>query len=276
MITRLLLAGFLAAAGIGAAAQTAPAADPPVSAAPAPYTGPVVYAASIKSTYPHDPEAFTQGLLWHDGALYESTGREGHSRVRKVELATGKVLLDSPIPPEQFGEGLALWGDSLISLTWRNGVVHRWNLSDLSPTGSVETFPFEGWGLATSEEGLIHSDGSATLRVLDPETYAVRRTIDVTLNGRPLSQLNELEFIGGKVFANIWQTPYIAIIDPATGAVRGLVDCRELVETVGTRDFSAVLNGIAWDDEGKRLFVTGKLWPSLYEIELVETDAQVR
>ena len=239
------------------------------------YTGPVVYRAEVVARYPHDTRAFTQGLLWHDGALFESTGREGQSVVREVELETGETVRQSAIPADQFGEGLALWGDELVSLTWRDGVIHRWNADTLEPIASREDYPLVGWGLTTSAEGLIHSDGSSVLRVLDPETYEVRRSIEVTLNGRPLRRLNELEMIDGLVFANIWESPFIVAIDPADGKVRKLIDLRDLVGTMQTLDPDAVLNGIAWDAENRRLFVTGKLWPELFEIRLVETEGRV-
>ena len=159
--------------------------------APAPgedRSGPTIYETHVVARYPHDPTAYTQGLLWHDGAMYESTGRVGRSVIRRVDLETGGVLAQSPIPATHFGEGLAIWNDELISLTWRNGAVHRWSLADLSPVSSQDGFAFEGWGLTTSAEGLIFSDGTATLRVIDPVTYDVRRAIDVTLLGVPSSR----------------------------------------------------------------------------------------
>ena len=233
-----------------------------------PGVAPVVYDVRVIAEYPHDSAAFTQGLLWHDGTLYESTGRIGTSEIRKVDLETGEVLARRPIPDGQFGEGMALWNDELVSLTWRSGVVHRWRLADLAPVRSDAGYPYEGWGITPFGDGLIASDGSATLRVLDPETYAVRREIDVTLDGRPLAMLNELEMIDGLVFANVWMTAFIVAIDPADGTVRRIIDLRALPETAGAEQ-DAVLNGIAWDPARRRLFVTGKLWPSLYEVELV-------
>jgi glutaminyl-peptide cyclotransferase len=240
------------------------------------YSGPVVYRAEVVAEYPHDAAAFTQGLLWHEGALFESTGRVGQSVIRKVDLETGEVLRETALPPSQFGEGLAHWDGALISLTWRDGAIHRWDAETLEPLATREGYPLDGWGLTISEEGLIHSDGSATLRVLDPESYDVVRTIDVTMNGRQLRRLNELEMIDGLVYANIWETPYIVAIDPADGVVKRLIDLTDLVASVPVDGRDAVLNGIAWDAEKRRLFVTGKLWPKLYEIALVETDAQVR
>ena len=240
------------------------------------YTGPTVYRAEVIAQYPHDATAFTQGLLWHDGKLFESTGRVGQSVVRQVDLNTGEVLQERAIPAGQFGEGLAYWDGALVSLTWQDGAIHRWNAETLEPMKMREGYPLEGWGLTASPEGLIHSDGSATLRVLDPASYDILRTIDVTMNGRPLRRLNELEMIDGLVFANIWETPYIVAIDPADGVVRRLIDLTDLVASVPASERDAVLNGIAWDPDRRRLFVTGKLWPKLFEIALVATDAQVR
>ena len=253
-------------------AQQAPA---PVAVEEA-YTGPTVYAAEVVTAYPHDDSAFTQGLLWHDGALYESTGREGQSVVRKVDLATGEALEESAIPSEQFGEGMAFVDGDFVSLTWRDGVIHRWDAGTLEHKSSRGDYPLEGWGLTTSDEGLIHSDGSATLRILDPETYEIRRSVDVTMKGRPLRRLNELEMIDGLVYANIWGAPFVVAIDPADGVVKRLIDLRNIVANVPVSGSDAVLNGIAWDAENRRMFVTGKLWPALYEIRLVETDAEVR
>ena len=240
------------------------------------YSGPKVYVAEVVAAYPHDDSAFTQGLLWHEGALYESTGREGRSVVRKVDLGTGEALKETALPSAQFGEGMAVAGDDFVSLTWRDGVIHRWDAETLEHKSSRDAYPLEGWGLTTSSEGLVHSDGSATLRILDPDTYEVRRSIDVTLNGRPLRRLNELEMIDGLVYANIWGAPFIAAIDTADGKVKKLIDLREITLSVPVSGTDAVLNGIAWDAENRRMFVTGKLWPSLFEIRLVETDAEVR
>ncbi len=238
-------------------------------AAPAQQVAPAIYAAEVVARHPHDPAAYTQGLLWRDGALYESTGQEGQSQVRRVDPATGKVLASQPIPPAQFGEGLALWQDELISLTWRDGVIHRWKAADLSHVSSVP-YPWEGWGLTSDGASLIASDGTATLRFLDPETYALARDVQVTLNGRPLRQLNELEYIDGLIYANVWMTPYIVAVDPADGTIRRIVDLSTIVAENPSADSNAVLNGIAWDADGQRLFVTGKRWQWLYEIRLVE------
>jgi len=230
-------------------------------------SGVAVFTAEVVASYPHDPKAFTQGLLWHKGWLYESTGRVGTSSVRRVDLTTGKVESLQPIPATQFGEGLALWDDELISLTWRDGAVHRWRLGDLALVSTFPVYPYDGWGLARFGDHLVASDGSDTLRFLDPDDYSVERSVKVTLQGRPLSQLNELEVIDGMIFANVWRTDYIVGIDPDEGIVRTLIDGRTLPRH-SDEDPDAVLNGIAWDAEGERLFVTGKLWPRLYHIEL--------
>ena len=228
------------------------------------------------ATYPHDTGAFTEGLLWHDGALYESTGQRGESNVRKVDLTSGKVLAERRIPASEFGEGLALVGSDLVSLTWKSGVVHRWRLKGLAPIGTFTHYPYDGWGLTTLGANLVASDGTATLHVLDPTSYALKRDIAVTLNGRPLPNLNELELVDGLIFANVWMTPYIVAIDPADGAVRKVIDLRGIVSRMASGDPDAVLNGIAWDAKGKRLFVTGKRWPSLFEIRLVPSEATAR
>ncbi len=231
--------------------------------------GPAVYDAQVIATYPHDANAFTQGLLWHDGALYESTGQEGESEVRRVTLETGEIEQRQPIPVHQFGEGLALWGDELVSLTWMNGEVHRWDVATLEHRGTQD-FPFEGWGLTFDGTSLIASDGSSTLRFLDPATLEVQRELTVTLDGREVRDINELEMIDGMVFANVWFTGFLLGIDPEDGVVRQVVDLRGLVPANRQGRNDAVLNGIAHDPESGRLFVTGKLWPNLYEIRLVE------
>lgn len=263
---RWLAAALLLAIPLAAQAQTSSASEEQEQGQ-APFA---VYDVKIVAQYPHDANAFTQGLLWHDGYLYESTGQEGESQVRQVELETGEVLRASDIPADQFGEGLALVGDELISLTWQHGVIHRWNLESLELIESHDGFPFEGWGLATLGDRLVASDGSEFLRILDPETFAVEREIPVTIDGRPVQNINELEVIDGLVYANVWFNDVIIAIDPESGAVVKVIDLRLLVQRVGLSDSSAVLNGIAWDAENNRLFVTGKLWPSLFELRLVE------
>lgn len=266
----MIFRGFivLAALLLAPLASTDQASQPP-SAVEKPEIAPTIYDVEVISRYPHDISAFTQGLLWHDGALYESTGREGTSSIRKVDLVTGQVTALQKIPADQFGEGLALWHDELISLTWLDGVIHRWSVKDLRRLRTDEGYPHEGWGLTHFEDALVASDGSDKLHFLDPEDYSIKRTVSVTINARPVSQLNELELVDGLIFANIWMSGFIIGIEPRTGIVRTVIDLRQL-EGAGSVDRDAVLNGIAWDAEGRRLFVTGKLWPWLYHIRLVE------
>lgn len=224
----------------------------------------------VVNTYPHDPEAFTQGLLWADGRLYESTGLEGRSSLRRVRLETGEVEQRVDLPRPIFAEGLASIDRRLIQLSWRNQVAFVYGRRDLFQIDKRPLAGYEGWGLTSDGRQLIASDGSATLRFLDPQTLETSRTLQVTTSGRPLPCLNELEYIDGEIWANIWQTRFIARIDPASGAVRGWVDLSELPTGAEPGAQVDVLNGIAWDAEGRRLFVTGKLWPRLYEIRVKE------
>lgn len=264
--TFILPALALLLGGAAPAPAPAPQAVAPVQApAPAPVQ---VFDAEVVATYPHDTGAYTEGLLWHDGALYESTGREGQSQVRKVDLETGKVLQARDIPPSQFGEGLALWKGQFVSLTWKNHVAHRWSLKGLKHL-SNRTYPFEGWGLTSDGTSLIASDGSSTVRFLDPRDFSVRRKITVTLQGRPINRINELELIDGTLYANVWFTNFIVGIDPATGTITRLIDLGPIAKDVPTYERDSVLNGIAWDPVGKRMFVTGKNWPVLFEIRQV-------
>ncbi len=237
------------------------------SAAPStPATVPVC-GYEIMREYPHDSSSFTQGLFYHEGHLYEGTGQYGQSRVARLDLATGKALAQRALPADQFGEGIVRWKDQIISITWQNGIGHRWRLSDLKPLGNFR-YEGEGWGLAADQSHIILSDGSDTLKFFDPATMRVAKTVKVRLQGRPLRQINELEMIDGELWANIWMTDYIVRIDPASGTVRSLVDMRGLSAQAGASGADSVLNGIAWDAKGKRLFVTGKNWPKLYEIRM--------
>lgn len=222
---------------------------------------------TIIKQYPHDPNSFTQGLFFHDGALYESTGQYGRSRIARIDIADGKVLTLAKLPASQFGEGITRWKDQIIGVTWHNGIGHRWRMKDLKPLAGF-SYAGEGWGLATNTDHIILSDGTATLRFLDPETMKVVRTLAVTENGRPINQLNELEYIEGEIWANIWFSDMIARIDPDSGKVTRFVDLSGLSRQAGVLDYDEVLNGIAWDEKEKRLFVTGKNWPKLFEIKI--------
>jgi glutamine cyclotransferase len=228
---------------------------------------------AVLSTYPHDPDAFTQGLFYRDAVLYESTGLNGKSSIRKVDLQTGQVLSRRNLPTEFFGEGIAPAGDRLISLTWTNGVGFVFDLATLKPLGS---FPYqgEGWGLTSDGNNLFMSNGTPTIKVLDPDSLKELRQIQVTANSAPVARLNELEWVDGEIFANVWQTNRIARIDPTTGHVKGWIDLTGLHKLAGLVSTPEnVMNGIAWDSTNRRLFVTGKRWPKLFEIELTNRAA---
>ena len=262
---RIPLSVLLVLAACGRAPSSAPAQQPQPPAAQPQARAPI-QGFRVVNTYPHDPRAFTQGLFWLDGNLYESTGQVGESTIRRVDLESGRVLQTTDIPSGQFGEGIVNWGDQIVSITWQGGIGHRWDRRTLRHL-SEWSYPGEGWGLTQNGRDIIMSDGTAELRFLDPETLQERRRVTVTLNGRPVTQLNELEWVRGEVFANVWMQPAIIRIDPASGNVTGIVDLTSLAQqNGGPRD--DVLNGIAWDPATDRLFVTGKYWSRLYEIEL--------
>ena len=223
----------------------------------------------IVQTYPHDPSSFTQGLFWHDGHLYEGTGQYGRSKVARVDLATGKALAETKLPADQFGEGIVRWRDQIIGVTWQGGVGNRWRLRDLKPVGRFR-YTGEGWGVTLHGDSLVLSDGTPELRYFDPATMTEQKRVTVHFAGRPLAMLNELETIYGEIWANVWMTDFIVRIDPDSGAVRGVVDLSGLRQAAGAVGQDSVLNGIAWDAKKKRLFVTGKYWPNLYEIALAD------
>jgi glutamine cyclotransferase len=217
--------------------------------------------------YRHDPDAFTQGLVWDGGDLIESIGLVGQSRVRRVRLRDGRTLCEAHLPDDLFGEGITLWGDEIVGLTYRDGVGFRRDRETLAETGRF-ALEGEGWGLTQNGDSLILSDGTPALRFLDPATMEVRRRLLVTAAGRPLPWLNELQWRHGEILANVLTLPAIARIDPANGQVKGWIDIAPLVAEAAAGDGEKVANGIAWDEENDRLFVTGKNWPTLYEIAL--------
>jgi len=223
---------------------------------------------AVTKVYPHDPRAFTQGIEFRDGVLYEGTGLNGQSTLRKVELATGKVLQQTAVSPEYFGEGITSWGDTVVQLTWQSqlGFIY-----DRATFKQLRTFRYmgEGWGLTHNATDLIMSDGSASLRFIDPKTMMEKRRLLVTDAGIIIRDLNELEWVNGEIYANIWQTNFIARISPASGKVLGWIDLTGLLSPEDQRGGVDVLNGIAYDGTARRLFVTGKLWPKLFEIRIV-------
>lgn len=221
----------------------------------------------VVHTYPHDRGAFTQGLLYLDGALYESTGLNGRSSLRKVELETGKVLQKVDLPPAYFAEGLAELNGKLYQLTWTNHTAFVYDLK----TFKLETnflYVYEGWGLTTDGRSLILSDGTDQIRFINPADFSVERTIQVRENGLAEFNLNELEYIKGEIFANVWQTDDILRIDPATGSVLGRINFAGLLKPEDRDATTDVLNGIAYDAADDRIFITGKCWPKLFEVRL--------
>jgi glutaminyl-peptide cyclotransferase len=232
-----------------------------------------VYGYRIVHSYPHDTHAFTEGLFYLNGDLYESTGLNGQSRVRRERLATGEVLQQIDLPARYFGEGIVNWGQRLVQLTWRSQTGFVYDLASLREQRQF-SYLGEGWGLTQNGRWIIMSDGTPELRFLDPQSLAEAGRLEVTYEGQPLRNLNELEWVRDQIYANIWQTDWIARIDPDSGAVVGLIDLRGLLpvaeRVAGQTD---VLNGIAYDPRGDRLFVTGKNWPTLFQIRLYRKAA---
>lgn len=254
----ILAASVMAAAvaAVGSAMQRRAGATAPVSG------------YKVVRVYPHDRQAFTQGLAYRDGFLYEGTGLHGQSTIRKVRLENGEVLQVKKNEPQHFGEGIAIIGDSLVQLTWQSEVGFVYDRETFART---KTFRYkgEGWGLASDGKRLVMSDGSPTLRFLDPATFEETGRIVVKDGGVPVEDLNELEFVKGELFANVWEVERIARIAPATGKVTGWIDMRGLLDPGDAASGVDVLNGIAYDATQDRLFVTGKLWPKLFEIAIV-------
>ena len=270
----LALAGLVVAACGGSAPASAPSAISPVPTVVSPMPTaaqplvPPIYGYRVVTTYPHDPAAFTQGLVFDAGTLYEGTGLNGQSSVRRVDLASGQVLQSQALAPKYFGEGITVWGEQLIQLTWQSRVGFVYDKTTFQLIKQF-TYPTEGWGLTQDGAQLIMSDGTARLYFLDPGTLAETRRITVTDRGAPVVMLNELEYIRGEIFANIWQTDRIARIAPDTGRVAGWIDLTGLLGAADRAQPVDVLNGIAYDAGHDRLVVTGKLWPRLFEITLI-------
>ena len=231
------------------------------------------YGYEVINTYPHDPAAFTQGLLFHQGVLYESTGLETASSLRQVDLTSGQVLKKIAVP-SVFAEGLALFNNRLYQLTWQNQKAFVYDFSTFSSLNTLN-YSGEGWGLTNDGQSLIMSNGSSQIRFLDPETFQTQRTIRVTHDGQEVEHLNELEYIKGAIFANIWLTDRIVRIDPATGRITAWINLAGLLKPEDRTRPVDVLNGIAYDEANDRLFVTGKLWPKLFQIKLVPQRANV-
>jgi glutaminyl-peptide cyclotransferase len=233
-----------------------------------PGIGPVpIYGYEVVHTWPHNPNAYTQGLVFHDGKLLESTGQVGRSSLRRVELETGKVLQKVDVPEPYFAEGITLLKGKIYQLTWQHQLGFIYDASTLEKIGKFN-YQGEGWGLTNDGQSLILSDGSHRLRFLDPDNFQVRKTIAVLDGTRAILELNELEYVQGEIYANIWHADRIARIDPQTGRIVGWIDLTGLLARGEVHDEEAVLNGIAYDETNGRLFVTGKLWPKLFEVRV--------
>jgi glutamine cyclotransferase len=254
------------ARGIGLIALLATLAQ----AGPAP-----VYQPPILAEYPHDATAFTQGLFVHQGRLYESTGLYGQSRLRLLELNSGRILLSRALSPELFAEGADWCGDEIIQLTWTAGRALRYDPQSLQPRGEYH-YAGEGWGLACQDDTWVTSDGSATLTFRNPTDFRPERTLQVTDHQRPIPHLNELEWVDDQLLANVWQSPRIAVIDPQSGRVRLWLDLRAAVRRSGRAGNRFVLNGIAWDAESQQLYITGKGWNRVYRIGWPNAARQAR
>jgi glutamine cyclotransferase len=247
-----------------------PTPTPTPTVTPTAEPTPVSYTYDVINVYPHDPNAFTQGLVIDDGVMYEGTGLTGESSLRRVDIETGDVLQIHELPSEFFGEGITVFGDKIIQLTWQSeiGFVYDKNSFELLQNFS---YPTEGWGITTDGTQLIMSDGTANLYFLDPKTFQTIGQVEVRNGTVPVNRLNELEYINGEVYANVWMTNKIAIINPHTGQVTGWIDLTGIY-TPETSNSNNVLNGIAYDAENSRLYVTGKRWSQLFQINLIETE----
>lgn len=236
---------------------------------PQPPAQPKAYGYLVRATYPHAVTSYTQGLQYADGVLWEGTGEHGQSVLQRVDLATGRTQVVARLPQSEFGEGIAILGDTIYQLTWQSNKAYAYKASTGEKLREFR-YPGEGWGLTTDGQKLYLSDGTATLHTIDPATFRREKRTTVTLRGEPVNYLNELEWIDGRIWANVYTTDQIVIIDPATGIVEGIVDLTGLLPTQELTPTTDVLNGIAYDAVGKRIFVTGKRWSKLFEIEITE------
>ena len=268
---KLWVAIFLSAVLLSSPGAPPPDAFPRLparSGEPGTIEAPVpVWTYEILNAYPHDPSAYTQGLVYWDGALFESTGLYGQSSLRRVDLTTGKILKEAPVSADYFAEGITILKGRIYQLTWveRQGFIYE-------PGGFFVVGKFnyegEGWGLTNDGRSLIMSDGTSQIRFINPDSFMTERTISVSLEGRRVSNVNELEYIKGEIFSNVWQTDTILRINPETGRVTGLIDLTGLLSANRADPGNDVLNGIAYDEKGDRIFVTGKRWPRLFHIRL--------
>lgn len=227
---------------------------------------------NIVQRYPHDTNAFTEGLLIDHGKLYESTGYEGRSYIKRIDLESGKVEQSVQLPAGVFGEGIVVWGNEILNVIWHGGQGQRRTVKDFKLSGKF-SYTGEGWGMTRDAHNIILSDGTPVLRFMDPRTMKVARQLPVTIGGVPLPRINELEYVKGSILANVWLTGAIVRIDPATGRVTQIIDLTPVVQDANARNPEAVPNGIAYDEAHDRLFVTGKYWPHVYEVTLAPAQA---
>jgi glutaminyl-peptide cyclotransferase len=268
-IFKVFLIGLLLLAGAALACSSSGSEHYLLTPSPSPTTAAIsYYGYEVVHVYPHDPGAFTEGLVYQDGVLYEGTGRVGHSSLRKVELETGKVLQKIDLATPYYGEGIAIYGQEIVQLTWQQHVGFVYDEGSFATLREFD-YPTEGWGITYDGKRLIMSDGTSTLHFLDTETFKEIGSVQVFDDGGPVVNLNELEYVNGEIYANVWLTDRIAIIDPQTGRVLGWIDLTGLLSAADLSQPVNVLNGIAYDAEHNRLFVTGKLWPKLFAIKLV-------
>ncbi len=275
---RAFFLSILALVSFGCSAEPTPNKNVNISNSTAkPASSVPTFTYEVVNTYQHDPKAFTQGLIYYGGMLYESTGQYDESTIRKVDLRSGKVVQQVQLGDDFFGEGATVFRDKLYQLTWREGTAFVYTLPDLKPEKEIR-YSGEGWGLANDGTNLIMSDGTHVIRYVDPETFKTVRTVTVNReDGRPLMQINELEYVKGEIWANIWHSEnpqtlgrpnHIARIDPASGKLLGWIDLSGISPEDQRRDSENTLNGIAYDEAGDRIFVTGKNWSKLYEIKI--------
>ena len=264
-MTKIVWIGLLAMTLAACSGRTKTLRTETPAATPA---APRTYTYRVIESYPHSTDSYTQGLLFADGVMWEGTGEYGHSRLQRIDLETGRTDVVATLPRSEFGEGIALLDGKIYQLTWENNKAYVY---DAATGRQLRTFAYagEGWGLTTDGERLYMSDGSEYLRILDPETFRVQRSVSVTFRGAPVQLLNELEWIDGKIWANVYVTDQIVIIDPASGIVEGVIDLRGLLPDEEIAPDTDVLNGIAYDAASERIFVTGKRWSKLFEIEII-------
>ncbi len=264
-MTKIVWIGLLAMTLAACSGRTKTLRTETPAATPA---APRTYTYRVIESYPHSTDSYTQGLLFADGVMWEGTGEYGHSRLQRIDLETGRTDVVATLPRSEFGEGIALLDGKIYQLTWENNKAYVY---DAATGRQLRTFAYagEGWGLTTDGERLYMSDGSEYLRILDPETFRVQRSVPVIFRGAPVQLLNELEWIDGKIWANVYVTDQIVIIDPASGIVEGVIDLRGLLPDEEIAPDTDVLNGIAYDAASERIFVTGKRWSKLFEIEII-------